>query len=145
MTDRHYCCYRFLKAVLGKRKKNIITKIFWKMEGRGEYSDNTHPFLYSTQISIHDQNQHFDDKANLHFSITEKRCANRSNSLRYYVLFAMSVYRGRGNKRKTTITTMTDSWLKQTKRTLKRDDPNGVVLDQFCILLQSPTWKNQLV
>lgn len=84
-------------------------------------------------------------KASLHFSITEKRWANRFNSLRNYVLFAMSVYRDRGNKTKTTITTMTDSSLKQTKWTLKRDDPNGVVLDQFYILLQSPTWKNQLL
>lgn len=40
----------------------------------------------------------------------------------------MNVYRGRGEKRKTTLPTVEDSSLKQTKQTLKRDDPNGVVL-----------------
>lgn len=50
-----------------------------------------------------------DDKANLHFSITEKGQANRFKSLRNYALFAMNVYRERRDKRKTPITTMNDS------------------------------------
>lgn len=50
-----------------------------------------------------------DDKANIHFSETEKTWANRFKSLRNYVLFVVNVYRGRGGKRETTITIVKDS------------------------------------
>lgn len=56
----------------------------------------------------------------------------------------MNVYRGRGEKRKTTLPTVEDSSLKQTKQTLKRDDPNGVVLAHvsYCDTYGRTNWSN---